>query len=653
MSLDMHEKKSYTLWRMSREKKTFLEHVGGLRGLAIVLVVLFHLNGQAWAQGYLGVDVFLVITGYLLFRTRLAEPGVIRMREGGIYLAKRFLRIVPAMGVLIIVAVGVGAILLQPEDEVLVSRVGYAALLARANVFLSHEMNNYFAADTAFNPLLHLWYLAVALQVYGIYAVANQALQRLPKWGVVGALALLGGASLVWWACGKTSYYATLPRVWEVMAGGLVCVLPGARCKWATVAAVAGLLAVLLPALGALPAWVPLVVAGSVLALRYLPDSAVARALSNKPLLWLGKISFSVYLVHMPLIVFWRLWLFGEVSAWQQVFILAAAVLVGWGYWWAVEKRRFPWWAALLVWGVGLMLCRTARKTEGFVQYIPLSSVTCAPYEQWQECKDPALCDHWDPQLNPYLEMFPFLRCKVPPLRTPLLTMGNPEGKASVLLVGDSHAMCSYAGLNEVLRHEGKAGVYMLTIVLPFTGMEMHERRDLGDYNYNAKKEAALMRYLEERPQITHVIIAQRWSIRGRKNSRNEYAGMLRQFLTKLRALGRHAILVGPYPEYEKNNPLHYQRVAVLKEMSLNQVAPTCPPEKYEQKNKRVLPILRQMEQEGLCSLLEPVKMLEPGEHFRASLDDRLFMHDTNHLSPEGSIWMMKRLLPQLKKALE
>ena len=79
--------------------KQFLGHLAGLRGLAIIFVVLFHLNGQFWAHGYLGVDIFLVITGYLLFRARAMHTGRENWKDFFKFLSKRFCRIVPPMAI--------------------------------------------------------------------------------------------------------------------------------------------------------------------------------------------------------------------------------------------------------------------------------------------------------------------------------------------------------------------------------------------------------------------------------------------------------------------------------------------------------------------------------------------------------------------------
>ena len=120
------------------EQKNFLEHVAGLRGLAILCIVFYHMYGEGiWAYGYLGVDVFLVITGYLLFRKRIDQTGgTMTWHDSAAFLGRRIQRIVPSMLVIILGTIITGTLLMWWDDLALASRLGYAACLARANLVL-------------------------------------------------------------------------------------------------------------------------------------------------------------------------------------------------------------------------------------------------------------------------------------------------------------------------------------------------------------------------------------------------------------------------------------------------------------------------------------------------------------------------------------
>lgn len=664
------------------DKKQFLSHLAGLRGLAIIFVVLFHMNGEAWSHGYLGVDVFLVMTGYLLFRSRFAEEGMTSIRGGGVYLLKRIQRIVPPMLIVIIITAGLGLYFMWWPDALFTGRLGEFACYVKANMMLKREFEDYFATDSAFVPLLHLWYLSLTLQVYLIYTVANQLMQRLPKVWIASLLIVLGVASMIWcynvslleglsWIGlnigeGKAvSYYQTLPRLWEVMAGGLVCVLPECRrALHATLCTVLGLLLILLPALsGTVPglggiAQLPctlIVVIGTILCLRYAPASHVQSIFSNKPLVWLGGISFSLYLVHMPIIVFMRMWVMGEVSVLYSLLMLFVCLVAAVVFWYGVEKRRAAWWLVVLMWVATILFCREIRRTEAFRSTLPQGYWEMPSYEEWRFCKEEALIHDWDWKKFPFFDgAFHFTNqlSRVP--KNPdssLLCMGDESKKATSVLIGDSHAAHAYAGLDCALREKGLSGVYLASYVYPLYGCRKSRKM-------RVVHELNLFQWLKDNPQITHVIIAQRWWDRlERRSEIGEKASGLRRFLQELKAIGKQPVIIGPTPEFGRQAPIfHYDKILTLRNMSAENAenfAAVCTRESYLKLNRRVLPLLEELKKEGLCTVVEPLSALEPGEVFHTFSGRKMLMTDSHHLGAAQSIWLMHRLADDLKAQLQ
>lgn len=644
-------------------KGEFLGHVGGMRALAIALVVLFHLNGKVWPHGYLGVDVFLVISGFLLFRSAVFRKEADGWRDVGRFAWKRVQRIVPGMAILIIATVLVGCLFLVPEDELFLCQEANKALRGVVNKFLINEFSNYFASDSAFNPLLHLWYLAVALQVYLMWAVGKPLLQRAPRRIALVALGCLGGASLACNWVGEVSYYATLPRVWEVLAGGAVLLLPTAPRRWqASALAGLGLLCLLLPvASGLAPEMVKpaaaslslMAVVSTVAVIRYAGESHLNALLSSKPLQWLGRISFSVYLVHMPLIVYGKMWVYGKAGAWYMAGIVLVAVLVGWAFWWAVEKRRFPWWAVAMLWGGAMLLCRAGYKSEGFKELIlNVESPEMPVYENYSICQDgDLLTGAWDTKLN-YYEWTTTAMCAKTPwpqINIPLLSLGDTSKKATILHMGDSYCPCCYPGLNEAFLDLGLSGATLASVVVPLQDYRIV--LDHGNYWFDESKAQSLIRWLETKPQIKYLLFTVRWRMHMMryKWTVSELEAHLRSFVTRLSATGRQVVLLAPTPEYDHGVSIRHARVAWLRGESFK-ANPTCSAEQYQTQHREVLSMLRRLESDGLCKVIEPLEALQGGEEFHYVRKGVLMMHDNNHLTSEGSIWLWKRLKPQLRE---
>lgn len=313
--------------------------IQGLRGVAVLLVVLFH-AGIGPRAGFVGVDVFFVISGFVIGR-RLAEELDETDTVGlGAFYGRRIRRLLPAMAIFTVVtAIATAAVLSPFGPQQFSLRTGAAATVFAANVHL-YRHTGYFDGAADMNPFLHTWSLSVEEQFFlvlpamlaGIWWLARRVTPgRSMRAVTTAAVATLTAASLVvcWLltsdrasfgleAPERVAFFAMPTRIWQFGAGVLMAlsweriVRLGARHVLAAAAVgVCGLLSVLIAAtlldpLAAHPGrWAMVVVAGTCGVLGTgVRGSPAARVLSIRPLVALGDVSYGWYLWHWPMIVF-------------------------------------------------------------------------------------------------------------------------------------------------------------------------------------------------------------------------------------------------------------------------------------------------------------------------------------------------------------
>lgn len=282
--------------------------IDGLRAVSILLVVGYHAHPWMLPGGFVGVDVFFVISGYLITRILLSHGGM----PIPTFYARRIRRIFPALIAVLLVTAAIGwVILLPPQFRLLGENIVASALFA-SNLFQLGQLG-YFAPLAAENPLLHLWSLGVEEQFYIFWPLALGLLVRSPRRRlyILGAIVLSLAASAVLvvthpdWA-----FYAPLPRAWELLIGGLVAEANLVRKSSSHLLGGIGLAAIAASALlfdRAMPfpgmlALLP--VAGAALVIVS-PNALTNRLLlSSRPAVLLGLISYPLYLWHWPLLTY-------------------------------------------------------------------------------------------------------------------------------------------------------------------------------------------------------------------------------------------------------------------------------------------------------------------------------------------------------------
>ena len=300
----------------------------GLRAVAVYLVVVFHSGSESFTGGYVGVDVFFVLSGFLVTQLLLRDlegGGSISLAR---FYSRRFRRLLPAAFVVLVVTALVYSALASPI-EVTQSVDGFrASFLYYANWEFIAQSSDYFGADINANPVLQFWSLAVEEQFYllwplllgGLFAISVRFRSR--QWLMIRVVVLGGAvASLLWALSLRTAnpnraYYGTDARAYQLLAGALLALTPGlitslaGFTRTARVVAATSIAALVVVA----SSWVQLNaiergVAATIITVALLITLEIAqgglaqRTLSLAPVVYLGKISYGTYLWHWPVIL--------------------------------------------------------------------------------------------------------------------------------------------------------------------------------------------------------------------------------------------------------------------------------------------------------------------------------------------------------------
>lgn len=479
--------------------------------------MLYHAGFSWFSGGYIGVDVFFVISGFLITTIILDE------RFAGIYSIQGFYerrarRILPALFLVMLVCIPCAWLWMLPNElkRFAQSLVGVALFVSNVVFF---RTSGYFDVDATEKPLLHTWSLGVEEQYYAAFPLLIGLLWPLRIWRmalVVTALALLSYLLCEWelQRNAVASFFLAPTRAWELLSGSLLAFAifskgPKLR-QWVGVGAVLGVVGLLLivvpifvfgestrfPGRNALPP-----VVGTVLVIAFAwPETWVGRMLSQRPLLWVGTISYSAYLWHQPLLAFARLTSANERPKWVLGLMLCMSLLL------AAMSQRFveaPFrdrgrfsrktifctaiLASLVFVGIGSALIvgdGVPRRWNATTRSLLMPSKTTI-----DGC----------PAINSWLQV-----CRI----------GAPGIPPTIALVGDSHADALASALGESLARYGRAAYLIHTPCHPISGFfDSRETATPRAIAFCAEANQRLLALVSQ-PAITSIIVAVRWTLR-------------------------------------------------------------------------------------------------------------------------------------------
>lgn len=582
--------------------------IDGLRAVAVLPVVLFHANLPGLSGGFVGVDVFFVISGFLITSiiTREMETGRFSLWT---FYERRARRILPALTVVMLATLAVGALILLPSEFADLGRSTLATALFASNMYFMAVLD-YFGPAAEYTPLLHSWSLAVEEQFYLFFPpLLALVLARGPRRRAFWLLLVLSGGSLgaaiyVLPAKPEWVFYALPFRAWELGAGALLALGTWPRIPHAAVRnglGIAALLAILgpvflythhtaFPGLAAVP---PVLGACVLIYLGFAPAASDAaspqasalplatRLLSHPALVGIGLISYSLYLWHWPVMAYGRL-LLGRATLPLGVGMVTVVLSLGlaWlscryierpfrGTSGVLPKRNQAFWGAgvtlllLIALGAGLHLSR------GLPTRMPASSVAFYAAKEDRNPRRPECFNQSDD--------------------APLCTLGAPRAPdqpQDFLFWGDSHADAIMPGLTRAAHISGQSGLFAgHPACLPVRELRRQpENKSCSTHN------AKIWQLLETRTDLPLVILSARWSLSaegsryqgetgadvvldwagtsapptaGHTNAELLQAGLVAT-VSAIQATGRKVVILGPVPEIGWDVPTRLARSALL-----------------------------------------------------------------------------------------
>lgn len=609
--------------------------IDGLRAVAVLSVLFYHAGLPPLSGGFVGVDIFFVISGFLITGIIRADIAAGRFTLAKFY-ERRVRRIFPALYLTILVTVAAALALFSATDlERLFTSIAWLAFFA-SNFYFA-ENSGYFDAAAEANAILQTWSLAIEEQFYVFFPPLLALLarwKRVPVGWVILALAVASFAFSVYVVDrdARAAFFSTPGRIWELMLGALLAVgfFPKLKSEKA-IAALATSGAVLIiaslvllttetpfPGAYALPACAG---TAAVIWAGCCGPSPITRALSWRPAVAIGLISYSLYLLHWPIFVMFRYWNEGELSAAQTALALIAAVAAAWASWRYVEqpfrKPQHPVPRRTLLVGALILMVMVgasavaasfwqAGRATGFEKYVEAEKARALA----EPCmlRDTATFADW-----------PELRC-------------STDGAAMVVVWGDSFAAHYFGALRDWATRSGRGLTLMAeSSCPPIAGLSVPNRPGCEAFN------TGVMERLREKPPAV-VVLSANWIVYEKKKTLTEIFSdkfkLLDETIASLRKLGAKVVVLGPSPVFQ----------APAAQIALGNTRSDRAIASYSRKFDA---FFRDAATRGLITYFPAHEVFCAEAQCRFRENGELFFWDTGHMTARGSKLAVDRLIQE------
>jgi peptidoglycan/LPS O-acetylase OafA/YrhL len=615
----------------------YIPAIDGLRAMAVLSVILFHAFPNAIPGGYIGVDIFFVISGYLITNIVVtqASSGIFSFKD---FYARRIRRIFPALIIVLVSVYALGwFVMLADEFKQLGKHIAAGAgFVANWAYWLE---SGYFDELHELKPLLNLWSLGVEEQFYIFWPCIILLLVRL-KINLRATLLFLVALSFllnIFFIKDHQSatFYLPFSRFWELGLGGILAVEKGAISKWklsSTLMFSCGVLAILAPMFllsskSLFPGWAALTpVLGSALILMSMQAGSIGSTLlSNRLLVYLGLISYPLYLWHWPVFSFARLMKGIPLSVFEGIALLVACIFLAFLTHYLIEKRvrhqgtKTVFFLCILLGAIGFQGWNTYDR--GGLEY-RLRKTIQIPAQQKRDFVK------WEDK-----GMLPIGDCD-PGFIYPeahVCAQSNWEKGADIAVVGDSHAFSAYWGISKayanshVIRLLGQGGCAPLMNAGSF-----------GSYFSCEKNMNSQLLWISKNSNIKTVFIIQRNRALTSDAERSSYADSMKQTFDLLLASNKKVIYVYSVPELNFEPRLCVGSLPLGRKNPVDSCTYPLARELHRQSSFRKT-ILGVLSQYPSVDTFDPANILCKEGVCHAVIDDRVMYTDTNHLSESGS----------------
>ena len=615
----------------------YIPSIDGIRAIAVLAVILFHAFPNAIPGGYIGVDIFFVISGYLITNIIVTQVGTGNFSFKDFY-SRRIRRIFPALILVLVSVYALGwFVMLADEFKQLGKHIAAGAgFIANLTYWLE---SGYFDELHELKPLLNLWSLGVEEQFYIFWPCIILLLIKL-KINLRSTLLFLVGFSFflnVFFIKDHQSatFFLSFSRFWELGLGGLLAIEKDtlARVKLnSTLIFICGALAIfgpifLLSSKSLFPGWAALSpVLGTALILLSIQTGSIGSTfLANKVLVNLGLISYPLYLWHWPILSFARLMKGEPLTSLESMALLVASILLAFLTYFLLEKRlrhqgvKTVFILSVLLVAIGFQGWNTYNR--GGLEY-RLRKTIEIPEDQKRDFVK------WENK-----GMLPTGNCE-PGFIYPeahVCAQSHPEKSADIIVLGDSHAFSAYWGIaksyadNHVVKLLGQGGC------APFMNAG-----SFGSYSSCEKNMNSQLLWISKNPNVKTVFIVHRNRDLTSEAERSTYAAAIKQTFDLLLTSNKKVIYVYSVPELNFEPRLCVGALPLGRKNPVDSCSYPLARELARQSSfrKTVLEILDQYPD---IKTFDPANILCKEGVCNAVIDHRVMYTDTNHLSESGS----------------